>query len=130
MRTGKSSSKNLAYGPENLAMLPTTFALFVAATQAFISATENDAIFFSLIVSWGEHGYNSSGVVPAIDMALEAIESRQILQDYNLTYALAQNSKVSPWFMQLFNICIICFRTYLFSVLEQIPLMPFLKTHN
>ena len=79
---------------QNLAMLRTTFALFIAATLAFISAAENGVIFFSLIVSWGENGYNSSGVVPAIDMALEAIESRQILPEYNLTYAIVQNSKV------------------------------------
>ena len=82
------------YQKPELAMLRTTFALFIAATLAFISAAENSVIFFSLIVSWGENGYNSSGVVPAIDMALEAIESRQILPEYNLTYAIVQNSKV------------------------------------
>ena len=64
------------------------FSLFVTHSQA-----ENE-VYFSLIISRGEHGYNSSGVIPAIDIALEMIEQSQLLRNYSLTYVTAQNSKV------------------------------------
>ena len=67
------------------------FTLFVIHAQA---ENETKPVYFSLIVSRGEHGYNSSGVIPAIDIALEEIEQSQLLRDYNLTYVTAQNSKV------------------------------------
>ena len=60
--------------------------------------TENDtkpAVYFSLIVSGGENGFKSSGIVPGIDIALEAVEDKQLLPHYNLTYETPpRNSKV------------------------------------
>ena len=67
------------------------FTLFVIHVQA---KNETKPVYFSLIVSQGEHGFNSSGAIPAIDIALEQIEDQQNLRNYNLTYATEQNSKV------------------------------------
>ena len=76
-----------------------TAAVFVIITcLASGILTENDtkpAVYFSLIVSGGENGFKSSGIVPAIDIALEAIDT-QLLPGYNLTYETPpRNSKVS-----------------------------------
>ena len=51
-------------------------------------------VYFSFIVSNGEYGYRSSGVVPSVDIALEAIENQQLLPGYNLTFETVRNSKV------------------------------------
>ena len=52
-------------------------------------------VYFSLVVSYGEYGYNSSGGIPAINIALEQIRVRNILPGYNLTYEVERNSKVT-----------------------------------
>ena len=49
-------------------------------------------VYFSYIVSNGEHGYRSSGAVSAIDIALETVQQLQILPGYNLTYDVVKNS--------------------------------------
>ena len=64
---------------------------FLACAQA---EDETQSVYFSLIVSGGENGYRSSGVIPAINIALEEIGHHQLLPGYNLTYVKAQNSKV------------------------------------
>ena len=49
---------------------------------------------FSLIVSFGEDGFNSSGAIPAINIALEHINTnKNLLENYTLNYTLG-NSKV------------------------------------
>ena len=50
---------------------------------------------FSLIVSFGLNGFNSSGAIPAIDLALERIAEREILPGYRLQYSEVQDSEVS-----------------------------------
>ena len=52
-------------------------------------------VYFSLIISGGENGYRSSGGIPSIDMALDAVARTGILPGYNLTYKHIRNSKVS-----------------------------------
>ena len=69
-------------------------SFFLARTQAK-PHNKTQPVYFSLIISRGENGYNSSGVVPAIHIALEEIERHELLHDYNLTYVTARNSKVS-----------------------------------
>ena len=60
-----------------------------------VSAEDNiKQVYFSLIYSGGEYGYKSVGGIPAIDIALEAIEDQQLLPGYNLTYDTPRNSKV------------------------------------
>lgn len=69
-------------------------SFFLAGVQAKFQK-ESQEVYFSVIVSRGENGYNSSGALPAIRIALEEIEHHQLLPDYNLTYITARNSKVS-----------------------------------
>ena len=52
-------------------------------------------VYFSMIISGGEYGYNSSGGIPSIDIALEAVQRRQLLPGYKLTYDRIRNSKVA-----------------------------------
>ena len=56
----------------------------------------NVNITFMYIVSSGEHGFDSSGAIPAIDMALEDINGNDnILPGYNLVYDKVRDSEVS-----------------------------------
>ena len=70
-------------------------------TVSFLSLQVQDVlstdkpVYFSLIVSYGEYGYNSSGGIPAINIALERIRARNILPGYNLTYKVERNSQVA-----------------------------------
>ena len=51
---------------------------------------------FILITSFGQNGFNSSGLIPAADMALEDINSNsQVLPGYNLMYDTLRDSEVS-----------------------------------
>ena len=70
--------------------------VFIAAALIIGVSAGSDLkpVYFSLIVSRGEKGYNSSGVVPAIDLALETVQRRQLLPGYNLTYDKIKNSQV------------------------------------
>ena len=53
---------------------------------------------FMLMTSFGEFGLNSSGIVPAVRIALEDINaSPDILPGYNLTFDELRNSQVSTW---------------------------------
>ena len=50
---------------------------------------------FMFITSFGEFGFNSSGGLPAAEMALEDINNDpDILPGYNLVYDRIRNSKV------------------------------------
>ena len=69
-------------------------SFFLVRAQAKLQ-NGTQPVYFSLIISRGENGYNSSGAIPAIHIALEEIERHELLRDYNLTYVTAQNSKVS-----------------------------------
>ena len=68
--------------------------VFLLSLLHVVLSTEPVCVYFSLIVSGGENGFRSTGVIPAIDIALEEIERQQILPGYNLTYDKYQNSKV------------------------------------
>lgn len=51
---------------------------------------------FSLILSFGRFGFNSSGIIPAIDLALEHIgNSSELLPGYKLQYTKVHDSEVS-----------------------------------
>ena len=71
-----------------------TFVIVTCLTSGILTENESKQVYFSLILSNGENGFNSSGVVPAVDIALKAIEDKQLLPGYNLTYAPPRNSKV------------------------------------
>lgn len=54
--------------------------------------TDRQPIFFSLIVSFGE-AFNSSGVVPGVNVALDIINSNEsdLLNGYSLHYILSDS---------------------------------------
>ena len=57
--------------------------------------SENANLTFMLIISYGEFGFNSSGGLPAAEMALEDINSDpDMLPGYNLVYDRIRNSQV------------------------------------
>ena len=57
--------------------------------------SENTNLTFMLIISYGEFGFNSSGGLPAAEMALEDINSNpDMLPGYNLVYDRIRNSSV------------------------------------
>ena len=52
-------------------------------------------LYFSFVVSFGHHGFDSSGLIPAVDLALEHINNRSnVLDGLKLTYLSFQDSKV------------------------------------
>ena len=65
--------------------------LFFAAFEAAIG---RETLEFSLIISFGQDGLNSSGTVPAIDLALEHIDQNQVLPGYKLQHGRVQDSEV------------------------------------
>ena len=57
---------------------------------------QSNVLTFALITSFGQFGMNSSGVVPAIDMALRDINnSSGLLPGYTLAYDRVRDSQVS-----------------------------------
>ena len=56
----------------------------------------NQNLTFMFMTSFGRFGLNSSGAVPAADIALEAINANpNILPGYNLIYDRVRDSEVS-----------------------------------
>ena len=50
---------------------------------------------FMFVTSFGQSGFNASGVVPAADIALEDINNYpDVLQGYNLMYEKVRDSQV------------------------------------
>ena len=53
-------------------------------------------LHFSLVVSFGLDGFNSSGTIPAIDLALEQINTNlMVLPGYELLHTTPRDSEVS-----------------------------------
>ena len=75
----------------------------IAIAHVEIISTSEIPITFSLIVSYGRFGFNSSPGIPAIDMALEHIHSSGVLGEYKLQYSTVRDSEVPA---QLVNSCI------------------------
>ena len=69
--------------------------LIIAVFPLKIDSAVHD-LNFMLIVSFGQSGFNSSGVIPAADMALEDINRNpDVLPNYNLKYDRVRDSEVS-----------------------------------
>ena len=61
-----------------------------------VSGTQNYTLSFMFITSFGEFGLNSSGVVPAAEMAVRDINNRSaLLPGYVLNYDVVRDSQVS-----------------------------------
>ena len=88
-------------------MLPLrgTLAIIILLTQNDLVSPSK--VYFSLIVSYGRFGFNSSGAVPAIDIALDYVKRNQILPNYELAYERAADSEVGTQISMV---------TYLYSV--------------
>ena len=76
-------------------MFFSTFVFLTLALKVY-AESENSTrqVYFSLIVSGGENGYRSTGGIPSINLALDAVRKRQLLPGYNLTHGEIRNSKV------------------------------------
>ena len=66
----------------------------IAIARVEIISTSEIPITFSLIVSYGGFGFNSSPGIPAIDLALEHIHSSGVLGEYKLQYSTVRDSEV------------------------------------
>ena len=76
-------------------LLFATLCLVSAASAKEDSSSK--PVYFSFIYSGGgPGGFNSSGVIPAVDIALEEIQRNNLLPGYNLTYDEPVDSKVTP----------------------------------
>ena len=63
---------------------------------AFVGEAAHN-LTFMFITSFGQFGFNASGVVPAADIALEDINNNpSILNGYHLTYDQVRDSQVCP----------------------------------
>ena len=59
-------------------------------------ASQRSNLTLIMMTSFGQFGFNSSGLIPAADMALEDInENSQILPGYNLVYNTLRDTQVS-----------------------------------
>ena len=73
-----------------------TICLLLLQNNAETEAVHDINILF--VVSFGQFGYNSSGVIPAADIALEDINNDpDILPGYKLTYDRVRDSQVSQY---------------------------------
>ena len=71
---------------------------FVVICRSNVYATTNDTnknLTFMLVTSFGAYGFNSSGTLPAAEIALRTVNGREdILPGYNLVYDTVRDSKV------------------------------------
>ena len=59
---------------------------------------------FMFVTSFGQSGFNSSGVVPAADIALEDINRHpDVLRGYHLMYDKVRDSQVGDIYYSIFS---------------------------
>ena len=76
--------------------------------------SSNRNLTFMFVTSFGEFGLNSSGVVPAANIALEDINSNpDLLPGYNLVFDQVRDSEVS-----------------ILRLSEQDPILYYMQKHN
>ena len=79
-----------------MAARPLLFACVLSSLRGLVVASQPQNLTFMMVASFGQHGFNSSGALPAVDMALEDINSDpDILPGYNLMYDKVRDSMVS-----------------------------------
>ena len=70
--------------------------LLTLFSQNLLVSANNKTLTFMLVTSWGGFGYNSSGTLPAVEIALRSTNSHpDLLPGYNLVYNKVRDSKVS-----------------------------------
>lgn len=71
-----------------------TIFVLIFVLRALAAGQSN--LTFMLITSFGQFGFNSSGAIPAADIALEGINNDpNILEGYKLVYDKVRDSQVS-----------------------------------
>ena len=69
---------------------------YVQAAEKLSDNNSTTNLTFMFITSFGQYGYNSSGALPAAEMALEDINNNpDVLPGYNLVYDSIRDSQVS-----------------------------------
>ena len=58
------------------------------------AAAAQTPLYFSLILSFGRYGFNSSGTIPAMEIALERVDEMKILPSYKLKNSPVRDSEV------------------------------------
>ena len=72
--------------------------LCLALSAPYGQASGATPLYFSFIVSFGSHGFNSSDIIPAVDLALEHINNRSdLLVGHQLGYLSARDSEVGSF---------------------------------
>ena len=91
-------SVTVASSEYNIILLGTMSPLILFVTMYFFANTESKSVqnlTFMFVTSFGQSGFDASGVVPAADIALEDINNRSdVLQGYHLMYDKVKDSKV------------------------------------
>ena len=78
-----------------MSSLKVFLVLFVFIVTPGGKALANHNLTFMLIASFGQFGFNSSGAIPAADVALDDINRNgSMLPGYRLVYDKARNSQV------------------------------------
>ena len=68
---------------------------FLVLLSLFCAGESVHNLTFMFVTSFGQSGFNASGVVPAADIALEDINNHpDVLQGYNLVYDKVRDSQV------------------------------------
>ena len=68
---------------------------FLVLLSLFCAGESVQNLTFMFVTSFGQSGFNASGVVPAADIALEDINSHpDVLQGYHLMYDKVRDSQV------------------------------------
>ena len=57
-------------------------------------AAAQTPLYFSLILSFGRYGFNSSVMIPAMEIALERVKEMRVLPGYRLEYSKVRDSEV------------------------------------
>ena len=71
-------------------------SLLAAMDSQELEVKAEHNLTFMLMTSFGQFGFNSSGLMPAADMALEDINNNpQVLPGYRLMYDTLRDSQVS-----------------------------------
>ena len=79
---------------------PRSAPLLIALQLAAVVGCNHSAsqLTFMFITSFGQFGLNSSGVVPAVEMAIRHINNRSgLLPGYTLAYDSVRDSQVSTY---------------------------------
>ena len=85
--------------------------MFLLTPQTMASNTRR--IYFGHITSFGDSGYNSSGAVPAVELAVEHINNNpSILPGYKLVSTPVQDSGVSFQIQLVTRVLHACFESH------------------